>query len=289
MSRKRLNILIILAAMLLLLPAMALAQTLTLTWTPLNDPDVQGYKIYYKADSSTLPLDGTGLSAGPSPIDVGNVSSFQLAVPDDGHVYYFSVTAYDDSGYEGQYSSFIYSDWVPGLLVPDDGQTLIAPSNVTFDWSDAPAGENPTYTLYYGTDPELKVTAATLPASLPPIDPTATALAILLSAALLAGLALKNRFRTALVAALALSLVTLFVGCGGGGGGGSTSPVTGGTGSGGTGGGNNGIPTVVVSGLTTTVYDANDLQPGQTYYWKVVATDADGKNHTSPVWSFTVQ
>jgi formylglycine-generating enzyme required for sulfatase activity len=45
--------------------------------------------------------------------------------------------------------------------------------------------------------------------------------------------------------------------------------------------------TMVVNGLSATIYSNNSLANNSTYYWKVVAKDSKGATSTSPVWSFT--
>jgi hypothetical protein len=78
----------------------------TLSWTPIapippygcrpdgyTDPD-QGYSIYYSIGKPCGPYDGTGLPAGDSPINVGNVTSYELSGLGLGE-YCFVVAAHD--------------------------------------------------------------------------------------------------------------------------------------------------------------------------------------------------
>lgn len=88
------------------------AATVTLAWDPSDSPDVAGYKIYYKADSAELPLNGTEAAEGASPIDVGNVTTTEINLP-TGNVWNFRATAYDESGYESSLSNLATRDMVP--------------------------------------------------------------------------------------------------------------------------------------------------------------------------------
>ncbi|WP_319478679.1 fibronectin type III domain-containing protein [Marispirochaeta aestuarii] len=66
-----------------------------LTWEPVPDPDLEGYRIYY----GTAPgrYFGQDSTEGPSPIDVGNTTEFLLSGLRNGRLYYFTVAAYDKS------------------------------------------------------------------------------------------------------------------------------------------------------------------------------------------------
>ncbi|MEZ4483600.1 MAG: hypothetical protein R2864_03080 [Syntrophotaleaceae bacterium] len=66
---------LLLIAGLLFCPGQIFAQAVQLAWDPSPSSDIAGYKIYYKAASSELPLDGIEALEGPSPVDVGNVTS----------------------------------------------------------------------------------------------------------------------------------------------------------------------------------------------------------------------
>lgn len=95
-----------------LLASMANAETVSLKWDPSDSEDVAGYKIYYKARASELPLDGTAAAEGPSPVDVGNVAAASLTLP-DGPRWYLRATAYDSTGYESSLSNLAASKLLP--------------------------------------------------------------------------------------------------------------------------------------------------------------------------------
>lgn len=131
-----------------------LAQVVQIAWDPSPSQDVAGYKIYYKADSSELPLDGVEALEGPSPIDVGNVTAFTLNELPEGSIYYFRATAYDSTGYESAMSNLAFSEWLPATLAP--AMNEIVGSSVVLVWSPPPDDLDLTFSLLYGTDPELR-------------------------------------------------------------------------------------------------------------------------------------
>ncbi len=90
------------------------AQEITLQWDANTEPDLAGYKLYYKAsDTGGAPYNGTGIifdgQVVDSPIDVGNVTEVTVDVP-DGQKIFFAVTAYDNEvpSLESDYSDEIY-------------------------------------------------------------------------------------------------------------------------------------------------------------------------------------
>ena len=81
------------------------AVDVTFQWDANSESDIAGYKIYYKQDSQSLPFNGTGAVQGPSPVDVGNLTTKLLTGLDPSRTYYFAVTAYNTSGIESVYSN----------------------------------------------------------------------------------------------------------------------------------------------------------------------------------------
>jgi hypothetical protein len=78
---------------------------------------------------------------------------------------------------------------------------------------------------------------------------------------------------------LCIGIFVIQASCGGGGGGdtiGATPPAT-----------TEPQFTSVVTGISTTAYQATDLQPDSTYYWKIVAVDSQGYPYESLTQSFT--
>lgn len=77
------------------LNAVAGNASVLLSWDPVPDPDLEGYRIYY----GTAPgrYFGEGSRSGPSPVDAGTATEFLLEGLENGRLYYFSVVAYDRS------------------------------------------------------------------------------------------------------------------------------------------------------------------------------------------------
>ena len=269
------------AFLVLFQPASSWALEVNLSWDPNEEPNVAGYKLYYRAASPDLPLDGWEAVEGDSPVDVGDETSISLHLPDDGQVYYFAVTAYDTSGYESSYSNIVASEWVPALLDPIGG--VNTGTAVTFTWSSPPEGSNYTFTLIYGTDSSLSASGTVSPFT-PPVSP----LPALVVVSLLGFLRIQffdiGNPKKWLIRGLFCFFATLAVtGCGGGG-----------TESGGTlpgsiknPGNNSTLQNIrVVSDLVDTFYSADDLEPGRHYYWKVVAMDELGNEYQSVTGDF---
>ncbi|MBJ6801440.1 Ig-like domain-containing protein [Geomonas propionica] len=101
--------------LLLFVPYSCLAATVTLAWDPSPDTDLAGYRIYYQANNSDLPFQGTGAVEGNAPVDGGNVTVASISGLDPANAYYFAVTAYNSSGQESVYSNVVQ---IPETLPP---------------------------------------------------------------------------------------------------------------------------------------------------------------------------
>jgi hypothetical protein len=69
--------------------------TVELTWLPNTESDLAGYRVHIGTTSGSYHL----------PIDVGNTTTHKMTGLSPGQTYYFSVTAYNTSGYESGYSN----------------------------------------------------------------------------------------------------------------------------------------------------------------------------------------
>ncbi|HUZ17026.1 MAG TPA: LamG-like jellyroll fold domain-containing protein [Spirochaetia bacterium] len=69
--------------------------SVTLSWRKVIGSDLKGYRIYYGGQPGNY--FGSGSTAGSSPIDVGNVTTFKVDGLTNGQLYYFAVVAYDSS------------------------------------------------------------------------------------------------------------------------------------------------------------------------------------------------
>ncbi|MHB8978312.1 MAG: chitobiase/beta-hexosaminidase C-terminal domain-containing protein, partial [Trichloromonadaceae bacterium] len=94
---------------LLVISTGAWAKSVTLQWDANLEPNVAGYKVYYKVGTGGPPFDGTGAAEGPSPVTVGNFTTKTLNGLLDTQTYTFTVTAYDSAGMESDYSNFVTS------------------------------------------------------------------------------------------------------------------------------------------------------------------------------------
>ena len=103
-----------------------------------NPPPVTGYRLYYKNDGTAgPPFYGTGAAEGPSPVELGNQTSFTLTGLDDNETYHFALTALNGE-VESDFSPVISISpgQIPGpnpivpltliqlLLLDDDGENL---------------------------------------------------------------------------------------------------------------------------------------------------------------------
>ena len=81
------------------------AGTATLSWNPNSESDLSGYKIYYGIASTVYTaVEDVALTATP------NSPEFTIASLMDGNTYYFTVTAYDTSGNESNFSNEVRKD-----------------------------------------------------------------------------------------------------------------------------------------------------------------------------------
>ncbi|QXE91678.1 fibronectin type III domain-containing protein [Geomonas subterranea] len=101
--------------LLLSLPHPCLATSVSLAWDPSPDTDIAGYRVYYQANSSGLPFQGTGAAEGNAPVDGGTLTVASISGLDPANSYYFAVTAYNSAGTESVYSNIVQ---VPETLPP---------------------------------------------------------------------------------------------------------------------------------------------------------------------------
>jgi hypothetical protein len=84
-------------------------------WDANTEPDLAGYYIYYKNDTSGAPYNGTGAVEGNSPIQIPLTSLNDPSNPvytlhdlSDTRTVYFVSTTYDIYGNEGGFSNELY-------------------------------------------------------------------------------------------------------------------------------------------------------------------------------------
>ena len=130
-----LRIALIIAAILFCFQSSGYAADITLKWGANTEPDLAGYKIYYKASFSGAPYDGVDIDQGSSPISLTtddpddpyyvdpNNPEILLTGLDDNEDYFIVVTAYDD---EEPYNESGFSNEVSTL---DNGSVNSASSD----------------------------------------------------------------------------------------------------------------------------------------------------------------
>jgi hypothetical protein len=299
----------LLCLQLLIITAMPVAaETATLIWDQNTEPEVVGYKIYYQINAPDFPFNGTSLSEGPSPIIVDGSANTSLSInlPEDGNIYYFTATAFNDNWRESLFSNIIASEWIPSLLAPINNAVI--DTVATFVWEQPPESYSVSFDLFYGTDPNLDDSAlsVTAPVTFNSNWPQfklniALPLAILFSLLILirSGSA-KHAWRPVRVG-LCIGIFALQASCGGGGGDDTSIPSTSipSTSIPDTSVPDTSVPgdaepdltaplfTNVVTDIYDTEYQVTDLQPDTQYYWKIVAVDNWGNPYESLTQKFT--
>ncbi|OFZ19110.1 MAG: hypothetical protein A2X94_10195 [Bdellovibrionales bacterium GWB1_55_8] len=273
-----------LAALLLFQWNAASASSVILEWDPSTDSDLAGYNVYYQADSSAIPFQGVGATNGAAPINGGNTTTYTIDGLEDDHVYYFAVTAYNSAGLESVYSNIISIPWRPALQYPANDQAEM-PLEFDLVWRAFAAPAGTTYTVYYGTDPQLALAPASLTdtkkggperPNLPPSIPVmpAATLAVLL---MLLGYAFRRDLQELgkglIPVSAALLLTVSFVGCGPGLLANKVHATDPGT-------------TGIIPELREPTVRVSDWQPNTKYYWKVVAHSGTDE-FISKTYSFT--
>jgi hypothetical protein len=280
------------------------AQIATLVWDQNTEPEVVGYKIYYRTDTPTFPFNGTSLSEGASPIAVDGSANTSLPIdlPDDGKVYYFTATAVTDADIESSVSNIIVSEWIPYLLAPNNNTDI--DTAVTFVWDLPPENYNVSFNLFYGTDRNLDTNAmsvtghGTLNLNWAQFKlSTAFLMAILLLMLMATRPDRTKRAWHPVRVGFCIGIFVLQASCGGGGGGDDTGVLVG-TDIPGTSIPDTSVPgtdapvpseplfTDVVTDIYNTEYQLTDLNPDTQYYWKIVAVDNWGNSYESLTKTF---
>ena len=113
LRRSRCPFMFLIAATMLccLLTAVAYAAEFNFSWEGNSEPNLAGYKLYYKSGACCEPYDGTGADQGDSPIsialgDLSDLKNPQYTVTglDDDTIYFFSITAVDTDDFQSDYA-----------------------------------------------------------------------------------------------------------------------------------------------------------------------------------------
>ncbi len=118
--------------------------TIVLSWNPNSEPDLFGYQLFYDNDGSGAPYDGMDADEGPSPINIGNLTTFTLNGLDPTKVYFFALKAFDTrpnySGYSNEAQSTVEEDCpVVILTAPLNNAQIVFSSPQSIDYSWLPA------------------------------------------------------------------------------------------------------------------------------------------------------
>ena len=78
------------------------AREITLTWDANNEPDLSHYIVHWGTETGVYPTKTTEN-------EIGLDTEYKITLPDDGKIYFFVVTAVDNSGLESDYSNEVSS------------------------------------------------------------------------------------------------------------------------------------------------------------------------------------
>jgi hypothetical protein len=127
------------------------AKTVNLAWDPSPDTNVAGYKVYYDAGSSSLPLNGTGANEGTSPVDIGSALTASINGLSDTQIHRFTITAYDTYGNESSYSNIVTSP--PVVSIPNPvlwDSTQASYMTIQYVYDSIPSGQTDTIMVKAG-------------------------------------------------------------------------------------------------------------------------------------------
>lgn len=131
--------------------------TVVLQWNANTEEDLFGYELYYDSDGSGAPYTGNDANEGPSPINVGNVTTFTLTGLDLSNVYWFALKAFDTrpnySGFSNEAQSVVESLCpVVILSTPENNEQLPFAEPVSIDYSWLPAEGAVSYQIEISND-----------------------------------------------------------------------------------------------------------------------------------------
>lgn len=151
--------------------SLATYQSVTLSWDANPEPDIAGYRVYYR----------TAVGDSSEVVDVGNTTTFTVPSLGDGITYLFSVTAYNNASLESQpsaevsYTAGSVSDTTLLTVVNGTGGgNYVAGKQVVVSAKPPPEGSQ--FAGWIGDVPILaNPSAATTTATIPSLNVTITA------------------------------------------------------------------------------------------------------------------
>jgi len=102
--------------MILIIPSISYAASVTLRWQANQEPDISNYNVYYGTQSRNYGL----------PIPAGNTTSYTIDNLTEGITYYFALTALDTSGNESGYSAEVVANATSSEPATEDYQLLLS-------------------------------------------------------------------------------------------------------------------------------------------------------------------
>ena len=128
MRRKSLGVILAILCCFLLAPLVSMTHAqvtqITLAWSPSNDSDVAGYKVYRRAAGKAYKKPTGTVENVPNPEFSLNVSY--------GKKYYFAVTSYDIYGNESSPSDEV--SWPIQVFSPNGGEIVASGSTCLIQW-----------------------------------------------------------------------------------------------------------------------------------------------------------
>ena len=109
------KVFLLLALLVVLIPAQAGAFDVTLAWDASLSPDVAYYSIHWSTQEGVY---------NDSPLDVGGDLTGSITNLVNGTMYYFVVSCTDIEGLQSGYSNMVFTD---GVMVIPDGEPPYAP------------------------------------------------------------------------------------------------------------------------------------------------------------------
>ena len=118
----KLHILFISVFFILLFASLSYAREITLTWDPNSEPDLDHYVVYWGVNSGDYTVNSG---------DIGLVNEYSVQIPDDGQVYFFAVTAVNDSGLESGFSNEVSTEKFQAISFGSNWNLVSIPNDQT--------------------------------------------------------------------------------------------------------------------------------------------------------------
>lgn len=132
---------ILILMLLLFIPTLVFGIGIRVTWNANTETDLAGYKVYY----------GTATGVYGTPIDVGNVTTYDIGNLKESTKYFIALTAYDTSGNESVKSEEA-SITIPDVTPPAvPAAPTLTPGAKSLGVSWTAVADAASYKVYYGT------------------------------------------------------------------------------------------------------------------------------------------